>query len=151
ATTRLHGSGELTFTENKGTLLETMDTKGHVTLDETYAHGRTVHLELGTHQSVYSPANDRLGLILTVDQSNDRFCPAEGGPRVATLTLLPTGGGARDTAFFFGIPTSQTHTVKMFGLPVKVRTEPCKGGHIHGWENGSGRVLVRIRLSSHAG
>jgi hypothetical protein len=148
---RLAGSGHVTLTENTGDLLEATETKGQVSLDETYANGRTVHLKLGVQShSLYSPANNRLALILDVTSSNDPLCPAEG-TRIATLTLLP-GGGARDTAIFFGVPYSQTHTLTLpFLGKVQLTTNPCLGGHVHGWENGSGGVTVRVRLSANAG
>ena len=149
---RLAGSGHVTLRENSGDLLEATETKGQVSLDETYANGRTVHLTLGVQShSLYSPANDRLALILDVKSSNDPLCPAQG-TRIATLTLLP-GGGARDTAIFFGVPFAQTHTVPLpfIGGTIQLTTDPCLGGHVHGWVNGSGGVTVHLRLSASTG
>jgi len=151
-TARLSGQGHLTLTVNRGDLLEATETKGKISLDETYAGGKSVHLELGVQShSLYSPANNRLALVLDVKRSTDPLCPSDG-VRVATLTLLPTASGVRDTAIFFGVPYSQTHKVSLGGLgSITLTTDPCKGGHAHGWENGSGRVQVRTRVSPSTG
>lgn len=145
---RLSGHGRVTFRKNLGGLLEATATKGDVTLDETYAGGKVEHFELGLQSgSLYSPATERLALLLDVKQSDDPQCP-EGGllsPTIATLTLL-RGGGVRDRAIFFGVPKSQTPP--QFRL---VKTTPCKGGHIHGWENGTAGVTVRVHLSASSG
>ena len=142
-TARLSGRGHVELTVNKGDLLEATETKGKVTLDETYADGRTEHLELGVQsKSLYSPATNRLALLLDVKQSTDPSCKRGSffHPTVATLNLLPSGG-ARDVAIFFGVPYKQTP--KEFAF---ITTTPCKGGHAHGWEDGSGGVLVRVLL-----
>ena len=83
-----------------------------------------------------------------VTSSTDPDCPSSG-IRLATLNLLPTHQGVRDTAIFFGLPYRLTiPVIPFFGT---LKTDACKGGHVFGWENGSGRVFVRIRLTPTSG
>jgi hypothetical protein len=145
---RLSGQGNFTFTKNVGELLEATASTGAVTLDETYPGGQVEHFELGILSgTLYAPNANRLAILMKVKESDDPQCPAAffTEPTIATLTLLP-GAGVTDTAIFIGVPKSQS--------PAQFKpftTTPCKGNHIHGWENGSGGVTVRVRLTATSG
>jgi hypothetical protein len=132
-----------TFTKVKqpSPVLEATETKGHIVLDEVLADGTKRHFQFGIISgTLYAPTTRRLALLLEVEQSNDPACPAVGH-RAATLNVLPSFQGVRDTIILFGIPYSQN--VDPFGF---ITSQPCKG-QAFGWETGSGGVFVRALLA----
>lgn len=141
---RLVGSGHVTFTKRQGTLLVGNESKGSIVHDDSYRGGRKTHVVFGIITggrgkalgSTYSTATGRLSLLLKVKESDDPACEESGllTPTLASATLIPVGG-ARDE-------------IVLFGYPATSGTNACRG-HAHAWTNGSNRVTVRLRITVH--